>query len=320
MERKLTWSSVYPCASVKLKYLRINPVLTHYLRGQAKPQTSTKGEIISRPHGLNLLLVQEAFCSYFKSFSKRSMEEHDSRHQAANPQPSTTNPQAAISASDVVFYYDAPNFYSVAHTAIAMQDPKLRWELTPVWALLDLAGKGMRTFNPLVAYEPLRTGAITEETILNMLRLVVAYYDSAPRGERDSLTPLTYAALCANAECWLMSFVGGSDYSDIVVNRRPFRARSTSALSNRRNRSVLHGAPGAPPASAELLLQELYEDTISERAGQREFRRMIGDESWRSYLDERSESSLFATAVRGGVPLPRSRPRRVVAATDGGAA
>lgn len=286
----------------KLKYLRINPVLTHYLRGQAEPQTSTKGEIILPPHGLNLLMVQVAYCSYFKLFSKRSMEEHDSRHQTANPQPSsTTNIQAAVSASDVVFYYDAPNFYSVAHTAIAMQHPKLRWELTPVWALLDLASKGMRTFNPLVAYEPLRTGTFTEETILSMLRLVVAYYDSAPRGERDSLTPLTYAALCSSAECWLMSFVGGSDYSDIDVYRRQIRGRMTSALSNMRKLRVLYGAPGAPPDTAELFLQELLENTVSERADQREFRRIIGDESWRNYLDE-SESLLFATAVRGGVP------------------
>ena len=286
----------------KLKYLRINPVLTHYLRGQAEPQTSTKGEIILRPHGLNLLMVRGAYCSYFKSFSKKSMEEHDSRHQTANPQPSITNLQAAISASDVVFYYDAPNFYSVAHTAIAMQHPKLRWELTPVWALLDLASKGMRTFNPLVAYEPLRTGAFTEETILSMLRLVVAYYDSAPRGERDSLTPLTYAALCSNAECRLMSFVGGSDYSDIEVYRKQIRGRMTSALSNMRKLRVLYGAPGAPPDTAELHLQELLEDTVSERVDQREFRRIIGDESWRNYLDERSESLLYATAVRGGVP------------------
>ena len=247
-------------------------------------------------------MVQAAYCSYFKSFSKRSMEEHDSRHQTANPQPSITNLQAAISASDVVFYYDAPNFYSAAHTAIAMQHPKLRWELTPVWALLDLASKGMRTFNPLVAYEPLRTGAFTEETILSMLRLVVAYYDSAPRGERDSLTPLTYAALCSNAECWLMSFVGGSEYSDIEVYRRQIRGRMTSALSNMRKLRVLYSAPGAPPDTTELLLQELLEDTVSKRADQREFRRIIGDESWRNYLDKRSESLLYATAVRGGVP------------------
>ena len=286
----------------KLRYLRINPVLTHYLRGQAEPQTFTKGDEILRPHGLNMLMVQAAYCSYFKSFSKGSMEEHDSRHQTINPQPSITNSKAAISASDVVFYYDAPNFYSVVHTAIAMQHPKLRWELTPVWALLDLASKGMRTFNPHVAYEPLRTGAFTEETILSMLRLVVAYYDSAPRGERDSLTPLTYAALCSNAECWLMSFVGGSHYSDIEVYRRQLRGRTTSALSKMRKLRVLYGAPGAPHHTTELLLQELLEDTVSERADQGVFRRIIGDESWRNYLDERSESSLYATAVRGGVP------------------
>ena len=283
----------------KLKYLRINPVLTHYLRGQVEPQISTKGDIISRPHGLNLDMVQAAYCAYFASFSKRSMEEHDSRHRAANPQPPTTKLQAAISASDVVFYHDAPNFYSAAHTAIALQH---RWELTPIWALLDLASKGMRTFNPLIAYEPLRTGAFTEETILSLLRLVVAHHASVPHNERDSLVPLRYAALCSNAECWLMSFVGGSDYSDIGVYRRQIRGRMTSALSTMRKLRVRHGAPGAGPDNTELSLLELLEDTVSETGDQRRFRRMIGDESWRDYLDERSESLLYATAVRGGVP------------------
>lgn len=284
----------------KLKYLRINPVLTHYLRGQAEPQTSTKGDIALRPHGLNLLLVQAALCSYFKLFSKSSMEEHDSRRQTADSQSSTNDSQPAISASDIVFYNDAPNFLSAIYTAIAMEHPKLQWELLPVWALHDLASKGMRTFISTAVYEPLRTGAFTEETILGMLRLVVAYYDSAPRGERDSFTPLTYAAVCSNAECWLMSFVGGSDYSDIEIYRREIQRRMTNALSIMKKLRTLHEAPGTPPDTAELALEELLEYTKAERADQIVFRRRIGDERWRDYLDGRTEDSLFATAYRGG--------------------
>ena len=283
---------------MKLNYLRVNPVLTQYLRSQFEKGPSGPS------HGFSQTGLFMAFCAYYKSFSVSSWDECAS-NQPNRSQPVDTTATAVEGAftSDSVFLHDASNIYSSVHTALALPPPAMRWQLLPFNVLTDLASVAMRTFNPNMLYKPLPTGDFTEETILSLLRVVISYYDAAPRAERESPMPLRIAATLSQSECWLMSFIGASEYSDIDVYHRQITSCIRGAVTKMQKLRTKYGTPGQPPSSSETGLGYLLDDILTQRAVDRNARRLIGDENWRDHLDEVRENHLLATAVRGGLPV-----------------
>ena len=281
---------------MKLNYLRINPTLTQYIRSHFGEGTS------GLPQGFSQTGFLMAYCAYYKSFSTSSWAEYAS-HQSNGSQPVNTTATTVKGAFtiDSVFLHDASNIYSSVHIALALPHPAMRWPLLPFNVLNDLTSIAMRTFNPNMLYKPLPTGVFTEETILSLLRAVMSYYDAAPRAERESPTPLRIAATLSLGECWLMSFIGASEYSDIDVYRRQIKSCIRGAITKMKKRRTKYGTPGEPPSSAERSLGYLLDDISTQRADNKNFRQQIGDESWGEFLDEVRENNLLATAVRGGL-------------------
>ena len=281
---------------MKLSYLRINPILTQYLRTQFGQGTSGPS------HGFSQTGLLMAFCAYYKSFSISSWDEYAS-HQSGGSQPVDTTATAVQGAftSDSVFLHDASNIYSSVHIALALPHLAMRWPLLPLNVLNDLVSIAMRTFNPNAQYKPLPTGVFTEETILSLLRAVLSYYEAAPRAERESPTPLRIAAILSQGECWLMSSIGASEYSDIDVYHRQIKSCIKGAIMKMQKLREKYGMPGEPPSSSETGLGHLLDDILTEGADDRNFRRLVGDERWGDFLDEVKENNLLATAVRGGL-------------------
>lgn len=281
---------------MKLNYLRINPILTQYLRSQFSTGTSGPS------HGFSQTGLLMAYCAYYRSFSISSWDEYASHRPNESP-PVETTATAADGAFtiDSVFFHDACNIYSSVHIALALPHPTMKWRLLPVDVLNDLTNIAMRTFNPHTPYRPLPTGVFTEETILGLLRAVISYYDAAPRAERESPTPLRTAAILSQGECWLMSFVGASEYSDIDVYRRHIRSRINGAVTRMQKLRIKYAPPGEPPSSSERALGYLLEDILTRRTDDGQIRRLVGEERWGEHLDDVVENNLLATAVRGGL-------------------
>ena len=281
---------------LKLNYLRINPILTQYLRSQFDEGTTGPS------HGFSQTRLLIAFCAYYKSFSISRWNEYAS-HQPNQSQAidTTVTPEEGAFTSDSVFLHDASNIYSCVHIALALTHPTMRWQLLPFNVLNDLMNTAMRTFNPNALYKPLPTGYFTEETILALLRAVISYYEAAPRAERDSPTPLRITATLSQGECWLMSFIGGSLYSDIDVNHRQITTRIRAAIAKLQKLRTKYGTPGEPPSASETLLGDLLEDIQGQSARDARFRRLIGEESHGEYLDEVKKSSLLAAAFKAGM-------------------
>ena len=283
----------------KLNYLRINPILTQYLRSQF-------GEGTRGPsHGFSQTGLLMAFCAYYKSFSISSWDEYAS-HQSNGSQPVDTTATAMKEAftSDSVFFHDASNIYSSVHIALALSHPAMRWPLLPFNVLNDLTSIAMRTFNPnILCTKPLPTGVFTEETILSLIRAVISYYEAAPRAERESPTPLRIAATLSQGECWLMSFIGASEYSDIDVYHRQIETCIKGAITKLQKLRTRYGTPGEPPSSSETGLRYLLDDILTQRAHDKNVKRLIGNENWGELLDEVKENNLFAIAVRGGLKV-----------------
>ena len=142
-----------------------------------------------------------------------------------------------------------------------------------------------------------------EETILSLIRAVISYYEAAPRAERESPTPLRIAATLSQGECWLMSFIGASGYSDIDVYHRQIETCIKGAITKLQKLRTRYGTPGEPPSSSETGLRYLLDDILTQRAHNKNVKRLIGNENWGELLDEVKENNLFATAVRGGLKV-----------------
>ncbi|KFA80049.1 hypothetical protein S40288_10656 [Stachybotrys chartarum IBT 40288] len=281
---------------MKLNYLRINPILTQYLRSQFSRGTSGPS------HGFSQTSLLMAYCAYYRSFSISSWDEYASHRPNESPPVETTTPAAdGAFTTDSVFFHDASNIYSSVHIALTLPHPTMRWRLLPVDVLNDLITIAMRTFNPHTPYRPLPTGVFTEETILGLLRAVISYYDAAPRAERESPTPLRTTAILSQGECWLMSFVGASEYSDIEVYRRGIRSCINGAVARMQKLRIKYGPPGEPPSSSETALGYLLEDILTRRTDNGNIRRLVGEERWEEHLDDVVENNLLATAIRGGL-------------------
>lgn len=281
---------------MKLHYLRINPILTQYLRSQF-------GEGTSGPsHGFSQTGLMIAFCAYYKSFSISRWDEYASQ-QPNRSQPGDTTATADEGAftSDSVFLHDACNIYSCVHIALALPHPAMRWPLLPVNVLNDLMRTAMRTFNPNILYKPLPTGFYTEESILILLRAVISYYEAAPRAERDSPTPLRITAMLSQGECWLMSYIGASAYSEIDVYHRQIKSRIRAAIVKMQKLRTKYGAPGEAPSASETGLGYLLEDIESQGAHDTRIRRLIGEESHADLVHEVRENNLLAAAFKGGM-------------------
>lgn len=281
----------------KLTYLRINPILTQYLRSQF-------GEGISGPsHGFSQTGLLIAFCAYFKSFSVSRWNEY-ALHRSNGSQSIENIANAeggGAFTSDSVFLHDASNIYSCVHIALALPHQAMRWPLLPIDVLSELMSIAMRTFNPHAVYKALPTGFFTEETILGLLRAVISYYEAAPRAERESPTPLRIAAMLAQGECWLMFHIGESNYSDVDVYHRQIKSCIKGAIAKMQKLRLEYGTPGEPPSGSERGLKDLLDDISTQDAHDRNVRRLIGEESHGDMLDEIRENNLFATAYKGGM-------------------
>lgn len=282
----------------KLNYLRINPILTQYLRSQF-------GEGPSGPsHGFSQTKLLMAFCAYYKSFSISRWNEYAShRSNESQPLDTTATAEKGGFTSDSVFLHDVSNIYSCVHIALALPHPAMRWPFLPVNVLNDLTSIAMRTFNPNIPYKPLPTGFYTEESILSLFRAVMSYYEAAPRAERESPTPLRIAAMLSQGECWLMLFIGESAYSDFDVYHRQMKSCIKGAITKMQKLRSKYGIPGELPSASERGLEHLLDDISTQSADDRQFRRVIGDESYGEFLDEVRENKLLANAVRGGLRL-----------------
>lgn len=288
----------------KLAYLRINPILTHYLRSQFGKAT---GETT---HGLKYPLLLMAYCSYYKLFSASRWNEHDSQQpNRTGSDIGTTNRGENRFTSDSVYLHDTPNIYSVVQIALEMSHPTARWMLLPSFALIELGNMAAHTFRPHVwPYEPLPTGAFTEETILIMLHKVLSYWDSAPRAERDSPTPLKIAAALSFTHCVAALMIGQSQFSDFGIDRRLLSTSIKRAMVTHRRLREIYGTPRQPPTFQERFLQAMLEDTAPEPSGldDTRLRRIIGEERWleieQSRRDNDRVEQLVNAAIRGGLP------------------
>lgn len=287
----------------ELAYLCISPVLTNYLRSQFRDSAN------SSPHGVDLTLLVLAYCSYYKSFSASRWDEHDSHQPGRSSLVVTSTPDKGEHfTSDSVYLHDTRNVWSAVHIALAMENPNMIWKSFPSSALLDLGNMAtQRLGRPAWPYKALSTGGFTEETIFDMLDAVLSYWDSTPRAEQESPTPLRIACDLSMIQCGMVQVIGDSPFTKFDMDQRQQRKLVKRAIDAHRRLRKTYGTPGQPRTTQEKFLASMLEHitpgprTIDDER----LRRTVGDERWNELQQEQQENgrvtALVATAIMGGL-------------------
>ncbi len=282
-----------------LRYLWINPVLSHHLRTffvrqernpEAKPPT----------HGLSLSGLNCAYSSYYKLFCMSSWDKHAASMNAGPVSRNEGTPAVEDHPTKFVFTVDTANIYGAIYTSMSLHPPALRWSLLPMSAATDLNTLTARAFT-MYAYKPLAMAYFTEKHLLDMISMILAKYEAALRAERDSITALTTAAVLSFAECTLLFTIGQSEYSDLEVDRKLLVRRTQRALklTSKLDESKSHGR--GPRSSSNKWLEDMMEEVQGEKKQTSRTRRLLGEEGWNGLLVSIEENMRVAAAIKGGV-------------------
>ena len=284
---------------MSLKYLWINPILSHYLRTLFVRQEQTPGANPST-NGLSWSGLKCAYSSYYKLFCMSDWDEHAA---SINDESSArSEPRSAIEnhPSKFVFTIDSANIYGAIYTSMSLHHPTLRWSLLPMRVATDLNALTVRAFTT-VAYKSLAMAYFTEKHLLDMITEILAKYDGAPRAERYSISPLRIATILSSAECFLLFTIGQSEYSDLGVDRELLVGRTKRALKLRSKLDRLSSGGRGPQSLSDRWLVDMMEDVLKEKKETSRTRRVVGEEAWERLLVSMEENSRVAAAVKGGL-------------------
>ncbi len=284
---------------VSLKYLWINPVLSHYLRTFFVRQ-ERKPDAKPPTHGLSLSGLNCAYSSYYKLFCMSSWDEHAASMNAEPASRSEATPAVENHPSKFVFTVDTANIYGAIYASMSLHPSSLRWSLLPMRAATDLNTLTARAFT-MFAYKPLAMAYFTEKHLLDMISMILAKYDAAPRAERDSIMPLTTAAVLSFAECTLLFTIGQSEYSDLEVDRKLLVRRTQRALKLTSKLDESKSRGRGPQSSSNRWLEDMLEDVQGEKKQASRTRRLLGEEAWNGLLASMEENIRVAAAIKGGV-------------------